>query len=188
MGRSRRVRIELGQEIDHAGLSLDLAWIALLAGRPERAEPELRAAAEVLERAGEVGLLSSVAALLAEVLYRLGREEEAGEWTRRSERATPPEDVEAQASWRTIRAKVLARRGEAEEALRLSAEGVEWIRRSDHLQAIGDCLSDQAEVLRLLGRDGEARPVLEEALAVYERKGIVPSIERTQTLLAEIPA
>jgi hypothetical protein len=30
--------------------------------------------------------------------------------------------------------------------------------------------------------------VLEEALAVYERKGIVPSIERTRTLLAEIPA
>ena len=76
MGRSRRVRIELGQEIDHAGLSLDLAWIALLAGQPERAEPELRAAAEVLERAGEVGLLSSVAALLADVLYRLGREED----------------------------------------------------------------------------------------------------------------
>jgi class 3 adenylate cyclase/tetratricopeptide (TPR) repeat protein len=188
MGRSRCVRMELGQQIDHAGLSLDLAWIALIAGRPERAEPELRAAAEVLERAGEQGLLSGVAALLAEVLYRLGRDQEAEEWTRRSEQATSPEDVQAQASWRTIRAKVLARRGEAEEALRLSAEGVEWIRRSDHLQVIGDCLYDRAEVLRLLGRPDDARPVLEEALAVYQRKGIVPSIERTRTLLAEMPS
>jgi len=32
------------------------------------------------------------------------------------------------------------------------------------------------------------RPVLEEAFAVHERKGIVPSIERTRTLLAEITA
>ena len=185
MERSRRVRMELGQEIDHAGLSLDLTWIALLAGRPERAEPELRAAAEVLERAGEEGFLASVAAFLAEVLYRLGRDKEAEEWTQRSEQATSPEDVEAQAMWRTTRARLLARRGKAEEALRLSAEAVEWIRRSDNLQVFGDCLSNRAEVLRLLGRPDEARPILEEALSVYERKGIVPSIERTRALLAE---
>ena len=83
---------------------------------------------------------------------------------------------------------MLAGRGEAEEALRLSAEGVAYIRRSDNLQMIGDCLSDRAQVLRLLGRPGQARPVLEEALAVYERKGIVPSIERTRARLAETPA
>ena len=136
----------------------------------------------------EEGLLASVAALLAEVLYRLGRDEEAEEWTRRSERAASLEDVEAQAFWRIVRAKVPARRGNAEEALRLSAEAVEWVHRSDSLPVIGDCLSDRAEVLRLLGRPDEARPLLGEALAVYERKGIVPSIERTRTLLAEIPA
>jgi hypothetical protein len=39
--------------------------------------------------------------------------------------------------------------------------------------------------LEVLGRD-EARSAYEEALAVYERKGIVPSIERTQTALAEL--
>jgi hypothetical protein len=43
-------------------------------------------------------------------------------------------------------------------------------------------------VLHLLGRPHDARPVLEEALAVYERKGIIPSIARTRALLAEIPA
>ena len=110
----------LGQKIDHAMLSLDLTWIALLAGRPERAEPELRAAVEVLEAAGELGYLSGVAALLAECCYRLGRDQEAEEWTRRSEQAASPEDVWAQADWRSTRAKVLARRGER-EGLRLSA-------------------------------------------------------------------
>lgn len=96
-----------------------------------------------------------------------------------------PEDIEAQAFWRATRAKVLARRGDAEEALRLSAEAVDWIRRSDHVQAIGDCLFDRAEVLRLLGRQDDARPLLVEALDLCER---VPSTERTRALLAQIPA
>jgi tetratricopeptide (TPR) repeat protein len=126
-----------------------------------------------------------VAALLAEVLYRLGHHDEALEWTERSGRATPPEDVEAQAFWRTTRAKIVATRGEADEALRLSSEAIDWIRRSDGLHAIGTCLSDRAEIHRLLGRPDEARPFLEEALGVYEHKGIVPSIESTRALLAQ---
>jgi hypothetical protein len=81
---------------------------------------------------------------------------------------------------------VLARRGAAEEALQLSAEAVDWARRSDGLPFLGDALAARAEVLQLLGRGDDARPVLEEALAVYERKGVVPSIERTRAALAEL--
>ena len=88
---------------------MNATWIALLAGEPERTERDLREAAEVLEAGGETGGLSTVTALLAEVLYRLGREEEAEEWTRRSERATKQEDVLSQALWRSTRAKVLHR-------------------------------------------------------------------------------
>ena len=184
MDRSRRVRMELGQKLDHAVLSLDLGWIALLAGRPERAEPELRAAADTLQRrGGDNDVFAGVAATLAEVLYRLGRDVEAEDWTRRSERALPHESY-----WGATRAKVLARRGETDEALRLSAEAVEFARRSDSLMDIGDSLRDRAEVLRLLGRPDEERPILEEALAVYERKGIVPSIEQTRARLAEFEA
>ena len=83
---------------------------------------------------------------------------------------------------------MLARRGEAEEALRLSAEAVDWARRTDGLPFLADTLFTRAEVLRLLGRHDEARPVLEEALAVYERKGIVPSIRRTRDALVDLGA
>ena len=186
--RARQTLLELGQRTLHAQISMNATWIALLAGEPERTERDLREAAEVLEAGGETGGLSTVTALLAEVLYRLGREEEAEEWTRRSERATKQEDVLSQALWRSTRAKVLARRNETAEALRLSAEAVDWARRTDGLPFLGDTVFARAEVLRLLGRQEEALPVLEEALAVYERKGIVPSIERTRALLAEIPA
>jgi class 3 adenylate cyclase/tetratricopeptide (TPR) repeat protein len=188
IARDRHALLELGQKLSHAALSMNVGWIALLVGRPDQAEQELRAGAAVLEDAGESGWLSTVAAVLAEVLYELGRDEEAEEWTRRSEELTQPEDTLSESLWRATRAKVLARRREAEEALRLAGEAVEHARRSDSLPPLGDCLSARAEVLMLLGRDDEARPVLEEALAVYERKGVVPSIERTRRLLAEIPA
>jgi tetratricopeptide (TPR) repeat protein len=160
----------------------------LLAGQPERAEADLRVGAEILEAAGERGWLSTLAAILAEVLYQLGRYDEAEGWARRSDETASPEDTASQALWRATQAKVLARRTEAEQAVRLASESVEQARRGDQLPTLGDCLASKGEVLSLLGRGDEARPVLAEALAVYERKGIVPSIERTRTLLAEIPA
>ena len=181
MDRSKRVRMELGQKLDHASLSLDLGWIALLAGRPEWAEPELRAAADTLQSAGDKDFFAAVAATLAEVLYRLGRDAEAEDWSRRSEHAAPHDPY-----WGSTRAKVLARRGETDEALRLSAEAVARARRSDSPQLIGDSLRDRAEVFQLLGRPDEERPSLEEALALYERKGILPSIEEARQRLEEL--
>ena len=186
--RARRRQFELGQRLLYASRSMDVGWIALLAGRPERAESVLREGAEILEAAGERGWLSTVTAVLAEVLHQLGRDDEAVEWTRRSEDIASPEDALSQALWRSTRAKVLASRGEAEQGLRLSDAAVVQARRGGEIRALGDCLCDRAEVLKLVGRPAEARPVLEEALAVYERKGIVPSIERTRALLAELPA
>ncbi len=183
--RYKRTLIELGRLTLHAGTAMYLGWIALLARRPERAEQELREGAELLEAAGERSWLSGVAGVLAEVFYQLGRYEEAEESSRRTEQASLLDDPMAQAMWRSSRAKVLARRGEAEQAIRLSLEAVEQARRTDNLHLLGDCLSDRAEVLRLLGRPDEMRPVLEEALAVYERKGIIPSSERTRALLAD---
>jgi hypothetical protein len=59
---------------------------------------------------------------------------------------------------------VLARRdGNATQALNLSKESVEHARRSNGPAFLGDCLSGCAEVLKLLGRTDEARPLLEEA-------------------------
>jgi tetratricopeptide (TPR) repeat protein len=188
MAHGRRAQLELGHRLQHAADSMDVAEVALLAGHPEQAEQDLRDGAAFLEAAGERGWLSTVAEVLAEVLYELGRYDEALEWTRRSEDTSPPDDVVSHARWRSVRAKVLARQGEAEEADRLSAESVEWAFRSDFPKLRGDCLFDRADVLRLLGRDDEARPVFEGALTVYERKGIVPSIQRTRQALAELEA
>jgi tetratricopeptide (TPR) repeat protein len=186
--RARDSRRELGQPMSYATASINVGFIALLADKPEEAEQELRAAAELLEAAPDLPALSIVAAVLAEVLYRLGRDAEAEEWTRRSEQVAPPESVLSQALWRSTRAKVLARRGEPDQAMSHSAQAVELAGRSDDLRLLGDCVSHRAEVLRLLGRADEAPPFLEEALAAYERKGIIPSIKRTRALLGGIAA
>ena len=50
----------------------------------------------------------------------------------------------------------------------------------------GYALMDLAEVLRLAGRAQEAVPVVEEAVELFDRKGIVPAGEAAQALLAEL--
>jgi tetratricopeptide (TPR) repeat protein len=184
----RRIDLDLAQRLRYATSSMSLAQIALLAGRPERAEEPLREGAELLAAAGESSWMSTIAGYLAEVLYRLRRYDEAEEWTRRCDEAASPEDVLSQTMWRSTRAKVLARRGQAEHATNLAQAAVELARTSDSPQWIGNCLSDQGEVLMVLGYPNEARTCLNEALSVYELKGIVPSVEHVRTLLAEIAA
>jgi class 3 adenylate cyclase/tetratricopeptide (TPR) repeat protein len=181
--RARRALLELGYVQLHAGMSMNAGWIAQLGGDPARAEDDLRAGAQVLDEAGERGLLSTVAATLADVLYELGRDDEALEWTDKSKQACQPEDILSHAMWRSTRAKLLAKRGKSNDALQLSAEAVEWARKSDGVVFLANTLTARGEVLQLVGSDEQARAVLEEAIALYERKGVVPAIERTRALL-----
>jgi tetratricopeptide (TPR) repeat protein len=167
--------------------AMNIGWIAMLRGHPETAEPELRSAAEALSEVGG-SEHARVAAILAELLYQLGRDQEAEDWTRRSEVATLPGQIMSQAQWRSTRAKVLAHRGEANGAVRLAVEAVEWARKSDGLPLLGDCLLSRGEVLLTLRRVDEASTAFGEALAVYQRKNIRPSIERTNARLAQLRA
>jgi class 3 adenylate cyclase/tetratricopeptide (TPR) repeat protein len=175
--------VELGQRMAEA---VAFGRLALLWGDLEPAESQLRAVAEQLHVAGWNEDLSAVSALLAEVLYALGRDGEAETWTHRCEQAMLPEQIRGQADWRATRAQVLARRGEADEALRLAADAVEWARRSDGLVLLGSVLLTQGEVAALLGRPEEARASMDEALAVYERKQIVPLARRAREQLAAL--
>jgi class 3 adenylate cyclase len=186
MRRAQSRLRELGHLIQYAARAMDVAMIAIYAGDPGRAEPEAREALDILEQMGERDYYSTVAACFAELLYVLGRDGEAEEWTHQSEDAASEDDVVSQARWRATRAKVLARGGEIDEALRLSGEAVELARSAELLELTGGTLRDQAEVLALAGRADDARPVLEEALRFYRRKGVVPAITRAEHALAEL--
>jgi tetratricopeptide (TPR) repeat protein len=165
---------ELGMEVTLVGhKSRDLGSVQLLAGNGEAATRELRPACERLEEMGELGYLSSVAPLLADALFMQGLDEEALLVTDRwhPDRLTVPEDADAQAGWRRVRGKVLARRGDVEEGERLARQAMEIAGRTDHLTLRGSVAADLAAVLRLAGRGEEAEAAEREALRLFEAKG-----------------
>jgi ABC-type tungstate transport system substrate-binding protein len=82
-----------------------------------------------------------------------------------------PEDADAHAGWRRVRAKALARSGKVGEAESIAREAVAIASRTDYLDAHAMAVADLGEVLRLGGdADGSAATV-EEAIRMHERKG-----------------
>jgi class 3 adenylate cyclase/tetratricopeptide (TPR) repeat protein len=174
IGRARALLEEAELTVWRCGpLAQFAGWAELLAGDAVAAERELRAGYDELAKIGEAAWLSTVAAILAEAVYVQGRDDEAAELTTASESTSLPEDVYSHAMWRSVRAKIHARRGEADEAEALAREAVELTRSTDFLLLRWQVLMSLTEVLELLGRADEVEPVLREAIAVAEDKGNV---------------
>jgi class 3 adenylate cyclase/tetratricopeptide (TPR) repeat protein len=159
--------------------------LELWAGNPAAAEEELRANCEVLQRLGERAWLCSIALFLAEALYVQGKDDEADHWVEVGRETAAEDDLEAQADWRSIRAKLLARRGRFAEAEALAREGLELAQRADEIDHIGDAWADLHEVLRMAGRDQEAAEAAREGIAVYERKGNIAAASNLRRALAK---
>jgi tetratricopeptide (TPR) repeat protein len=183
---SRSILKELGQRLNYGATSIDEGEIELMAGDPEAAERVMREGFDLLESIGETGYLSTLASLLAEAIYFQKRYEEAEHFSEVSEQNAAPDDLASQASWRSTRAMVLAQRGEAEKAEDLAREAIDIARTTDHLNTHAWTLVALADVLALGGRAPQAIPVVEEARALYDRKGNLVMAEKARTLLAEL--
>ena len=164
-------------------------FVELLAGDPVAAEAELSLACEETERVGELGFLSSITPMLIDAVYAQGRYEEALALTDRwpVDRLTAPTDVDAQAGWRRVRAKALARLGRFEEAERLAREAVAILADTDYVNAHADAVADLGEVLLLAGRGSEAATTVREAIRLYELKGNVASAGALRGRVADSP-
>jgi class 3 adenylate cyclase len=160
------------------------ALVETLAGNPVGAEAELRASYEELRKMGEKTFLAENAAQLAQALYTQGRYDEAHRSAQASEEASSGRAQKAY--WGPVRAKLLAREGDAKTAEALARESVAIWAERDNLLWHGNALIDMAEVLRLAGRAPEAMPVVEQAVELFERKGIIPALEAARALLAEL--
>ncbi len=181
---ARSIATEYGLQLLGALQTLSAGGIELLADDPAAAEAELRRGYEILRRIGKKISLSTSAAFLAEALYRQGRLDEAERLTEISRENAPTEDMVSQAWLRGTRAKVLARRDEAQQAVELAREAVALAERGDALNLQGDALMNLAEVLEVAGRHDEAASTAERALARYEGKGNVVSARRAAAALA----
>lgn len=172
IGQAKALLEEVAMTTWMAGPMTQMAGLVeLAAGDPAAAERALRWGDETLQEIGEMGWRATLVALLAEAVYEQGRYEEAGALTEACQEMSGGDDVWSQALWRTVRAKVLARRGAIDEAERLAREAVDIASATDSLPVQGEVLLGLAEVLQLSGRDHEASQTAREAVAVFERKG-----------------
>jgi tetratricopeptide (TPR) repeat protein len=183
--RARRILEDFGMKLLLAAPHPP-AQVYMLLGDYAAMESVLRPGIAVLQKMGESGFLSTSAAYLAEAVYRQGRLDEAEEFTRLSREHAAADDVDSQAAWRSVQAKVLARRGEFEEAVRRAREAVDIMAPTDHLLQKGEVLRDLAEVLHLAGRREEALEAARECLAVHQQKGNMVSADRVRTFIEEI--
>ena len=93
------------------------------------------------------------------------------------------DDLASQAAWRMARARVLAHRGEFDDALRLADEAIAINDRTDYPVGQGDGREVRGIVLEAAGRGDDARAAYEEAIDRYERKGNVVAAGRVRKRL-----
>jgi class 3 adenylate cyclase/tetratricopeptide (TPR) repeat protein len=186
--RGRTMLEELGRSVVAASRSQDSCIVEMLAGDPAAAERALRRDFVALTEMGEAYLLSTIAGELARAVYAQDRTDEAEDLSRVAEQFSAADDVTSQALWRSVRAKILALRGDSRTALALVRESVALLRTTDALIRQADALADEAEVLRLLGRGDASRAPLAEAIELLERKGNVVGAEQARSAQRLLPA
>jgi ATP/maltotriose-dependent transcriptional regulator MalT len=155
------------------------AWIETLAGDYDAAERELRWGYETLEQMGEKSLRTTIAAFLAEALYRQGRDDEAERLTEVSEELAAADDLVTQVMWRSVRAKILAGRGEVEKAEELGHQAVQLADTTDFPELKAMTARDLAEALAAAGKTDAAQELVARAKEIYERKGNVVAAQQS---------
>jgi tetratricopeptide (TPR) repeat protein len=193
---ARALVTELRAELADRGGGIPLALLSsqlfleveLLAGDPEAAVELGEEGCRTLDELGERAYLSTSAGNLAQALYAANRLDRAFAWAARGAEVGASDDAITQMLWREVKAKVLAHRGEHEEAERLAHEAVSIGEVTDLLHEQANSYADLAEVLLLTGKPDESMAALEQALERYERKGTIVSAERTRARLTELRA
>ena len=101
-----------------------------------------------------------------------------------------PEDVDGQAAWRSVRAKLLARRGNVAEAEDLAREAVALAGATDYVDLHAEALAALGEVLLIAERRDDAVRALEQAVSLFEAKGntVAATAIRNQLSPASEPA
>ena len=160
------------------------AIVEMLAGDPAAAEAYLKADSDTLDEM--MGLLATTDAFRAQAILAQERDEEAEHYTKLSEQRAATSDLLTQIIWRSVRARVLARRGSFDQAESLARQAVSLAAQTDFLNQRGDALLDLAHVLHEAGRPEAARAAAAEALDLYQQKGNSVTAETAGSFLAHL--
>lgn len=183
--RGQSIFRDLGGQLLMHSTSIDSGAVELLAGDPDTALVQLEADDQALAAMGERYLRSSVAALMAQAELAAGRLRQADEHADRCRALATPDDIEPQAAWRGVRARVLSAAGDFEGAERLAREAVNLTHQTDGLGMQAATLVDLAVVLAASGRIDEANQAAGEAIRRYDQKG---NVVASATVLHEVEA
>ncbi|MGO9155528.1 AAA family ATPase, partial [Mycobacterium sp.] len=181
---ARRTVTELG--LRHALLEVEqfAGIVELVADDPAAAEPHLRKAYNGFRRMGLDADTAETAALLGRTCLALDRDTEADELCTESERLAG-HALKASIAWRTLRAQLLSRRNEHDEARRVAEAAVALAERTDELVDHGDACLALAVVLDAAGDTAAARVGAERAVGLYDRKGAAALAERARHIVGE---
>jgi DNA-binding SARP family transcriptional activator/tetratricopeptide (TPR) repeat protein len=169
---------EVGGEFRLSDANVHLGAALLYLGDDDGARAALEEATQTLARIGEQGVRSTGLALLAGAYHRLGRDDEAMAATLESEAITAEDDPASRMAWRGVRAKVLAGRGDLDEALRLAREAVEVADGTELLAMAGQAHLDLAAVLEAAGEPSAAQDQRRIATELFDRKGVEAELAR----------
>jgi len=179
--QERGLRLRVGGSAQGSGN------IEALAGEFEAADRAYAEGIEILGPMGETGVLSTLAAMRATVLYRLGHRKAMEETVRLAQQTGAPNDIATNVYWRIPAAQLAADDGRLTDAARLIDEAVELIEPTDFLELRGATYEGLAHVKARAGdRDGW-RAALKRALAEHERKGNLVSAGQVRDRLAAGP-
>ncbi|HXO80617.1 MAG TPA: ATPase, partial [Mycobacterium sp.] len=179
---ARRTVTELG--LRHALLEVEqfAGIVELVLGDPAAAEPHLRQACNGFRRMGLDADTAETAALLGRACLALDRDAEADELCAESERLAG-HALKASIAWRTLRAQLLSRNGEHDEARRVAQAAITLAERTDGLVDHGDACLSLARVLGAAGDAAGARAAAERSANLYERKGAAALADKARAVL-----
>ena len=184
--RARAILTELGNKAALVGFAFSAGPFELWAGDPVAAEGEVRRALESAQRIGDRGRVSNLAALLTDALVEQGRLNDAEQYANLARDEALQSDASAQVVWRMATARVLVRRGEVDDAVKLAEEAIRALSATHEAFTLSYLLIDQAEVLELAGRPDDAVAALHEALRVSEQKGAIALVRRANERLERL--
>ncbi len=181
---ARRTVTELG--LRHALLEVEqfAGIVELVLDDAAAAEPHLRQAYNGFRRMGLDADTAETAALLGRACLALDRDAEADELCTESERLAG-HALKAAIAWRTLRAQLLSRSGDHDEARRVAQAAITLAERTDGLVDHGDACLSLARVLGAAGDAAGARAAAERAAGLYERKGAAALADKARSMLDE---
>jgi class 3 adenylate cyclase/tetratricopeptide (TPR) repeat protein len=189
-GRSRASREyleERGLRMRVGDHGLVVGTVEDMAGDLEAADRAFAEAIGILQSIGETGVLSTLAAMRAMVLYRLGRRQETEAAIRLAQETGAPNDIATQVHWRIAAAQLAADDGRLADAERIIGEAVELVEPTDYLELRGGAFEALAHVEARAGRPDGWKAALERALSEHDRKGNLVSARRIRDQLAAGP-